>query len=379
MAGGGRPKSRFNAFTRLHVRAARAGGATTIEAIVRFALRRIGSPARVFVPEIEHRAGDASQIGTSHHATTSRPCTRRHTSYPFAMDPRTSLVGLSVGDAFGNLIDSRDARHRAKRLVAMQRPWRWTDDTAMAICIVEQLEHRNAVDPDALAAAFAERFAREPDRGYGAGAVSLLTRVTAGADWRVEAKRLFDGGSYGNGAAMRAAPIGACFATDLARVRDEALRSAEPTHAHPDGAVGAVAVAIAAALATRHELSLAEVVRWTPDSPTRAGLARAAELGVGFDVQLAGEELGTGANITSRDTVPFAVWVAARCVGSFEDALWTATAHPGLEAGTSALLGAIDRDTIGAMVGGIVACAVGMDGIPLLWREATEAVPATRG
>jgi ADP-ribosylglycohydrolase len=34
----------------------------------------------------------------------------------------------------------------------------------------------------------------------------------------------------------------------------------------------------------------------------------------------------------------------------------------------------IDRDTIGAIVGGVVACATGIDGIPLLWREAVERI-----
>src|SRR5262249_21219061 len=162
------------------------------------------------------------------------------------------------------------------------------------------------------------------ERGYGAGAYTLLTRVAAGASWRTEAARMFGGaGSYGNGAAMRAAPIGAYFAHDLERVRVEALRSAEPTHAHPDGAAGAVAVAvaIAAALASTRisrDAMLGEVVRWTPPSQTRDRLARADELGLAFDVQAAGEELGTGSNITSQDTVPFAVWVAARNLDSYE-------------------------------------------------------------
>jgi ADP-ribosylglycohydrolase len=122
---------------------------------------------------------------------------------------------------------------------------------------------------------------------------------------------------------------------------------------------------------------LPEVARWTPDSPTRDRLLRAAELGLGFDVQLAGEELGTGANVSSRDTVPFAIWVAVRHLDSYEDALWTATAHPGLElAGNAMSLSAIDRDTVGAIVGGIVACATGLDGIPMLWRAATEPLPS---
>jgi len=293
---------------------------------------------------------------------------------------RASLLGLAVGDAFGTMLDGYGAelaRRAAKRLISMKRPWRWTDDTAMALSIVEVLEHAGSIDPDALAVAFVRRFTADPNRGYGAGAFHLLSRVAMGAAWRDTSKSLFSGaGSYGNGAAMRAAPIGAYFAPDLERVRDEALRSAEPTHAHPDGAAGAVAVAIAAALARSGVIGdtlLAEVARWTPAGKTRDGLVRAGELGLDFDVRAAGEELGTGANITSRDTVPFAVWVATRCLGSYEEALWTACAHPGLElAGNALSLFAIDRDTVGAMVGGIVASAVGVDGIPFLWREATE-------
>lgn len=293
---------------------------------------------------------------------------------------RASLLGLSVGDAFGSMLDgfgSELSARAAKRMISMKRPWRWTDDTAMAITIVEQLELRGTIDVDALAEAFAGRFEREPDRGYGAGAHALLSRVSTGAPWREEAAKLFRGkGSYGNGAAMRAAPIGAFFAPDLERVRLEALRSAEPTHAHPDGAAGAVAVAIAAALAsarTSRDALLGEVIRWTPESETRRRLQRAEQLGLSFEVQLAGEELGTGANISSQDTVPFAVWIAARHLDSYEEALWTATASPGLDLASNALaIFGVDRDTIGAIVGGIVVCATGVDHIPILWRAATE-------
>ncbi|MFN0253276.1 MAG: ADP-ribosylglycohydrolase family protein [Kofleriaceae bacterium] len=297
---------------------------------------------------------------------------------------RTSLIGLAVGDAFGAMLEGYGvdlARRAAKRLISMKRPWRWTDDTAMACSVVEMLCERGTIEPDALAAAFVRRFEHEPGRGYGAGAYDLFTRVVRGMPWRDAAASLFGGkGSYGNGAAMRAAPIGAFFASDLERVKVEALRSAEPTHAHPDGAAGAVAVAIAAALATTggvpREAMVAEVARWTPDGPTRVGLLRAAEMGLMFDVLVAGEDLGTGANVTSRDTVPFSVWVAARHLASYEEAMWTATAHPGLDLASNALtLSAIDRDTVGAIVGGIVACAVRLDGVPLLWREATEKLP----
>jgi len=305
------------------------------------------------------------------------------------MDPvaaaRTSLLGLAVGDAFGSMLDrfgAELARKAAKRLISTKRPWLWSDDTAMAISIVDVLERHGAIDPDALASAFVRRFQEDPNRGYGAGAYGLLSRVARGASWREEAMRMFGGkGSFGNGAAMRAAPIGAFFAADLERVRAEALRSAAPTHAHPDGAAGAVAVSIAAALAqTRavpRDAMLGEVARWTPASMTRDKLLRAEQLGLAFDVRFAGEELGTGANITSQDTVPFAIWVAARHLDSYEEALWTATAHPELELSSNLLsIFAIDRDTMGAIVGGIVACATGADAIPVLWRAACEALPS---
>jgi len=260
------------------------------------------------------------------------------------------------------------AKRAAKRLISMRRPWRWTDDTAMALSIVEVLGRFDSIDADALAEAFARRWTEDPNRGYGQGAFRLLTRVSHGAPWRQEAQRLFNGqGSYGNGAAMRAAPIGAYFAGDLDRVRAEALRSAEPTHAHPDGAAGAVAVAIAAALAAsgvdRSKL-LEQVVPFVPPGHTLERLHRASQIDLEADPETVGYELGTGLNVAAHDTVPFCLWVAARHLDSYEEAIWTATSQHG------------DRDTTGAIVGGVVVLATGEEQIPVLWRAATEALPA---
>ncbi|MER6005354.1 ADP-ribosylglycohydrolase family protein [Nonomuraea angiospora] len=45
-------------------------------------------------------------------------------------------------------------------------------------------------------------------------------RVREGGDWRTLSAELFDGkGSWGNGAAMRVAPLGAWFANDLPQTR----------------------------------------------------------------------------------------------------------------------------------------------------------------
>jgi ADP-ribosylglycohydrolase len=237
----------------------------------------------------------------------------------------------------------------------------------MALSVVEILARFDGIDPDALAAAFARRWVADPHRGYGQGAYTLLTRLSHGASWRREAQLLFNGqGSYGNGAAMRAAPIGAYFADDLDRVRAEALRSAEPTHAHPDGAAGAVAVAVAAALVANgieREKVLEAVVRYTPPGHTLDRLRRAAQIDLSADPEAAGEELGTGLDVAAHDTVPFCVWVAARHLDSYEEALWTAASRHG------------DRDTLAAIVGGIVVLATGVEQIPVLWRAAAEPLP----
>ncbi len=153
-----------------------------------------------------------------------------------------SLDGLSVGDAFGELFFTISPHGSSTGLPP--GPWRWTDDTHMALSIVEILQTYGHIEQDALAKAFARRFSEEPHRGYAGGAKRLLRQVANGADWRKISPRLFGTGSYGNGAAMRVAPVGAFFYDDLQRAAQEAQLSAVVTHAHIEAQAGAMAVAI---------------------------------------------------------------------------------------------------------------------------------------
>ncbi len=158
-----------------------------------------------------------------------------------------ALNGLSIGDALG-----QQFFRPARQLLVNYREipdglWAYTDDTEMALAISETLDKHGTVDQDALAERFAIRFTRRPNRGYGAGADKLLTAISRGEPWREVSRNLFDGqGSMGNGGAMRAAPVGAYFADNPPKLIEEARRSAEVTHAHPDGIAGAVAIAVAA-------------------------------------------------------------------------------------------------------------------------------------
>ncbi|HEU4410109.1 MAG TPA: ADP-ribosylglycohydrolase family protein [Polyangiaceae bacterium] len=284
---------------------------------------------------------------------------------------RLALEGLSLGDAFGQCFFTNPAL--VEGLIAARAvpapPWPYTDDTVMALSVYEVLAETGRLDQDRLALAFARRYVEEPRRGYGGGAHTLLRQLAEGEPWQRAAPALFEGqGSFGNGGAMRVAPLGAYFADDLGALVEAARASAEVTHAHPDGQAGAVAVAAAAAFAcSRRGAGGRELLAFahahTPPGATRDGIGHAAGLPEGCSVRLAASALGSGALVSSADTVPFSLWCAARCLDDFEGALWLTVAGLG------------DRDTTCAIVGGIVALSVGRDALPTDWLAAREPLP----
>jgi len=168
---------------------------------------------------------------------------------------RLALHGTAVGDAFGETFFGPPERVSARVSGRSLLPalWRYTDDTVMATVVTEVLERHGSINQDALAHGFVDAYAREPDRGYGGGAHQILGEIARGRSWHEAARALFGGtGSMGNGGAMRAAPIGAYFADDVAAAAEHARNSAEVTHAHPEGQAGAMAVALASAWAWTH-------------------------------------------------------------------------------------------------------------------------------
>ena len=94
-----------------------------------------------------------------------------------------ALQGLYCGDAFGECFFQ--AEHRAPTFRAGRTlpaaPWRFTDDTLMAISVCASLERHGGIDPQWLAGSFALH--HDPDRGYGPAMNGLLLRLHAlGAD-----------------------------------------------------------------------------------------------------------------------------------------------------------------------------------------------------
>ncbi|MFC7302676.1 ADP-ribosylglycohydrolase family protein [Streptomyces monticola] len=278
-----------------------------------------------------------------------------------------ALRGLAVGDALGSQFFVPVNYPLLKAREVPQGPWQWTDDTEMASSVLAVLATHGRIDQDALARSFAEH--HDFDRGYGPAVNRLLRLIREGGDWRELASAMFKGqGSWGNGAAMRIAPLGAWYADDPEQATHQAEISAYPTHQHREAVVGAMAVAAAAALAADPAgppspgALLDGVIGLIPRSAVGAGLRRARDMLDYSDANTVAAVLGCGRRTTAHDTVPFALWSAARGLGDYERAFW-ATAQVGG-----------DMDTTCAIVGGVLGASAG-GAPPAPWLEQTEALP----
>ena len=276
-----------------------------------------------------------------------------------------SLQGLSVGDAFGENFFLPEHQAILPIKLLPPPPWYWTDDTAMALSIVDSLLKFECIDQDFLAKSFADRFIENPRRDYGSGAIRLLYAIAKGVDWRQASPLLFDGGSFGNGSAMRIAPLGGFYKGNPVRAAEEAKKAAVITHAHPEGIAGSIAVAVAASIAAEKDhpegdLFLLEVRKYVPEGHTRYGLELAFRIPED-ETTIAVKTLGTGQEVSCQDTVPFCLWVAAYNLENYEKALWL----------TASGLG--DVDTTCAIVGGIVALSCGS--VPEKWVSMREPLP----
>jgi ADP-ribosylglycohydrolase len=285
------------------------------------------------------------------------------------------LQGLSCGDAFGErfFVHPEVAQSLIDQRAVPSPPWRYTDDTVMAIAIAETLEEFGEIQEASLAENFGRRYLVDSQRGYGPAMHSLLPELASSpSHWKEKAEALFRGaGSFGNGAAMRVGPLGAYFADDLDAVLNQAEYSAVVTHSHPEAVAGAIAVATAAALAFQHNAAplrptefLQEICQRTPMSEVHLGIVKALTLPEGTTVKAAVAALGNGSKISAQDTVPFALWAAALHLDDYENALWTTVSGLG------------DRDTTCAIVGGIIVMSAGVESIPPSWLRSREPIPA---
>jgi len=267
------------------------------------------------------------------------------------------LLGLAVGDALGGRFEAQSPEWIAQRYSTFQamidRPpvdtLDYTDDTQMTIGVAETLIEHGEIKEEALCRAFVKNYV--PSRGYGSGARRVLDAMEEGQDYKAVAESHFPGGSYGNGAAMRVAPVALLFHQDLDAVWEQGRRSALPTHLHPLGIEGAQLLATAIALLTRdcyvdRTPLLRELRSRCHCEEFRAKLER-------LEVLQSPDELSQlGNGIAALESV-------ATAIGSF---LLSPDCY-GTTIGRVILLGG-DTDTIACMAGALSGAHLGVNAIP---------------
>jgi poly(ADP-ribose) glycohydrolase ARH3 len=282
-----------------------------------------------------------------------------------------ALIGTAVGDALGAPVEGW-SMEQVRSVYSERKRWemsygRYTDDTELMIGVAESLIRNKGFNGADMARTFVRNY--DAKRGYGPGSTGAIKMIKEGESWEEASKKLFGGeGSYGNGAAMRIAPIGLFYHDNADKLREIAYKSSQITHSHDLGKEGAALQAFAVALAVRgqKESMLSELKEFTQNDVYKEKLRRveALILDEGATKKEILSELGNG--MAAFNSVPTAIYSFLR-FDSFEDSVIYVVSLGG------------DTDTIGAMTGAISGAYYGEGGIPNEWIEQLEDGEKGRG
>ena len=282
-----------------------------------------------------------------------------------------ALIGTGVGDALGAPFEGRGKvePEEIQMLADRREVLTYTDDTHMMIGVAQSLIKAKGFDGDDMAHTFIKNYELEPFRGYGPGPPRIFRLITAGEAWDKAAQKLYHGGSYGNGSAMRVAPIGVFYYHDPEILKQVSYKSSQITHAHDLGKEGAALQAYAIALATKldpvitidRSHFLAQLADYVQAEVYKRKLNRIKDLLGEPDKAKVVAKLGNG--IEAFNSVPTALYCFLAKPDSFAQAVLYAISLGG------------DTDTIGAMTGAISGAHLGIEAIPSSWRNKLENRP----
>lgn len=258
-----------------------------------------------------------------------------------------SLIGTAVGDSLG-------AGGR-----------RYTDDTAMMIGVAESLIESKGFNAENMAQTFIRNYYAEPWRGYGPGPPAIFQMVKSGLGWREAAEKIYPGGSYGNGAAMRVAPLGLFYYDDLDELKKITCQSSRITHTHPLGMEGAALQACAVAIAVRAEPGSLDKHNFLDKLSNLVETDEYQEKLRSIKILLR-ESVGEARAITELGNT-------VEAFNSVPISIYSFLANTGFKAALDyALSLGGDRDTISAMTGAIAGACYGVEDIPKEWKNGLE-------
>ncbi|QGJ72156.1 Dinitrogenase reductase activating glycohydrolase [Planctomycetales bacterium 10988] len=279
-----------------------------------------------------------------------------------------SMFGTAVGDALGLPYEGLSKR-RAPRLLGPPDRYRFLPRTGM---VSDDTEHTCMVaEALILAGDDSDRFGKELARRFrwwlaslpaGIGKATAISIFKLWLGFPTDKSGVF---SAGNGPAMRSAILGAAV-EDLSLLRSLVKVSSQMTHRDPKAEYGAWAVALAARLASTSETIdsqnyLENLQQTLSDDPAEEFLelvGRAvASVERGESTPDFGISLGLEKGVSgyTYHTVPMALHA------------WLSTPDDYQEAVQQIILCGGDADSTAAIVGGIVGCSVGKEGIPEAW------------
>ena len=279
-----------------------------------------------------------------------------------------SALGTFVGDALGEPVEGWPHRAIYSRFGLLDSMVRgegcYTDDTQMMIGILETLVEKGGFDPAICAGKFQENF--DPTRGYGRRIFGVVERIRQGIPWDQVGTD-----SFGNGGAMRIAPIGCFYYSDLQALKENAIMSARITHNHPEGLAGAVAQATAVGLALQYGLSNERI---EPERFLDRITTQVTDIDKGFAESLDGiKSISRGSMIEIIEAITGRYRLSLRAIESVPAAI-------GAFLSTTCFKDAVvlavnlggDTDTIGAMAGAIAGAHYGYGQIPEAWLSPLE-------
>jgi poly(ADP-ribose) glycohydrolase ARH3 len=296
-------------------------------------------------------------------------------------------LGCAAGDILGANLEfmsrqeiQREYGRVAGFLDSEARPLGvFTDDTEMTLALAASLVECSALDPAHSAATYAKFFSAEPSRGYGPAASKVLALLSAGADYRITGRAVQREGSFGNGGAMRIAPVGLAFRNaDDAVLRQAVELALLCTHVHPDGVDGAVvqarAVSELARTGNHAGLDVASFLSGlfsvAQSAAVRERLATVikAHAHDWSDEQLLAcvctpNEYGEQFQIHAAEAVACALWAFTSCPHDPEECIVRTVGLGG------------DTDTVAAMAGALAGALHGSSWLPRRWFDNIENRP----
>ncbi len=278
------------------------------------------------------------------------------------------VLGVAVADSLGSFFEGsfHVDPEKVERTAELNR-FSYTDDTHMTIGVAESLIQSKGFEAQNMANTFIKNYELEPYRGYGPGPPNVFKMIRQEMSWKDLDKLLYPGGSFGNGSAMRVAPIGLLYHENPMKLREVAYESSRITHSHKLGAEAAALQAYAVALAVNEEpfeklqpaLYLEKLMAFTENSVYSRKLELTQKL-LNENTSQSKVALELGNSIEAFNSVPAAIYSFLAKHESFKESVMYAISLGG------------DTDTIGAMTGAIAGAYHGFESIPNEWTQKLE-------